>query len=391
MYDSPMARQDVSDAEALAATHGEVDPDQAVPLPRIASLTEFEALARTRLMRMIYDSVAGGAGNEMTLRANLQAWDRLPLRPRILVDVSKIDTRVHLFNQELDHPILLAPTAYHCLYHPEGELETARGAANSHSTLVASSYATTSIEEMARVASASLWFQLYVERDREFTKDLVRRAEEAGCQALCVTVDQPLRGYRDRDIRNAFALPPGLERANLRGLGEPMSRQVLVSDGIYSAAHDPTLTGRDLEWLRGIARIPLLVKGIVTPEAADEAIRAGVAGLIVSNHGGRSLDTVPATAEVLPMIADQVAGRVPLLVDGGIRRGTDVLKALGMGAQAVLIGRPYVYALVVAGATGISRVIDILTTELKMAMAMSGRPTIASIGRDVIWTGLSYP
>jgi 4-hydroxymandelate oxidase len=374
----------------VAATPREAEPGQALPLDRIASLTEFEVLACARLTRMVYDHVAGGVGNEVTLRANGEAWDRLPLRPRLLVDVSQIDIRVRLLGQELDHPILLAPTAYHCLYHPEGELETVRGAAASRSTLVASSYATQSIEAMARAAPASLWFQLYVERDREFTRDLVRRAEEAGCQALCVTVDQPLRGYRDRDIRNAFALPAGMERANLRGLGETMSRQVLVSDGIYSAAHDPTFTWRDLEWLRGMAQIPLLVKGVMTPEAAEKAIQAGVAGLIVSNHGGRSLDTVPATAEVLSVIAEQVAGRIPLLVDGGIRRGTDVLKAMALGAQAVLIGRPYVYALAVAGAAGISRAVDILTTELKMAMALSGRPTIASLGRDVIWTGLSH-
>jgi 4-hydroxymandelate oxidase len=374
----------------VAATPREAEPGQALPLDRIASLTEFEVLACARLTRMVYDHVAGGVGNEVTLRANGEAWDRLPLRPHLLVDVSQIDIRVRLLGQELEHPILLAPTAYHCLYHPEGELETVRGAAASRSTLVASSYATKSIEEMARAAPASLWFQLYVERDREFTRDLVRRAEEAGCQALCVTVDQPLRGYRDRDIRNAFALPAGMERANLRGLGETMSRQVLVSDGIYSAAHDPTFTWRDLEWLRGMAQIPLLVKGVMTPEAAEKAIQAGVAGLVVSNHGGRSLDTVPATAEVLSVIADQVAGRIPLLVDGGIRRGTDVLKAMALGAQAVLIGRPYVYALAVAGAAGISRAVDILTTELKMAMALSGRPTIASMGRDVIWTGLSH-
>ena len=373
-----------------AATLQETDPSQALPLQRIASLIEFEALARKRLTSMAYDHVAGGVGNEVTLRANLEAWDRIPLRPRTLVDVSQINTHVRLFDQELDHPILLAPTAYHALYHPEGELETVRGAAASRSTLVASSYATRTIEEMAQAAPAPLWFQLYVERDREFTRDLARRAEAAGCRALCVTVDQPLRGYRDRDIRNAFALPSGLERANLRGLGEAMSRQVLVKDSIYSAAHDPAFTLRDLQWLRSLIQIPLLVKGVMTPETAEEVIQAGVAGIIVSNHGGRSLDTVPATVEVLPIIADQVAGRVPLLVDGGIRRGTDVLKALALGAQAVLIGRPYVYALAVAGAAGISRAIEILTTELKMAMALSGRPTVTSIDRDVIWAGLPY-
>lgn len=374
----------------VAAPLQEADPSQALPLQRIACLAEFEALARKRLTRMAYDHLAGGAGNEVTLRANTEAWDRLPLRPRTLVDVSRINTRIRLFGQDLEHPILLAPTAYHGLYHPEGELETVRGAAASRSTLVASSYATRTIEEMAQAAPASLWFQLYVERDREFTRDLVRRAEEAGCGALCVTVDQPVRGYRDRDIRNAFALPPGLERANLRGLGEAMGRQVLASDSIYGAAHDPAFTLQDIQWLRSLTPIPLLVKGIMTPEAAEEVVQAGVAGIVISNHGGRSLDTVPATAEVISAIVDQVAGRVPLLVDGGIRRGTDVLKALALGAQAVLIGRPYVYALAVAGAAGVSRAIEILTTELKMSMALSGQMMVANIRRDVIWAGPPY-
>jgi len=215
-----------------------------------------------------------------------------------------------------------------------------------------------------------------------------RLALEAEARARTLGLDV-LHGESVEFGGDAIAYAPVV--AALRGLGEPMSRQVLVSDGIYSAAHDPTFTWRDLEWLQSIVRIPLLVKGIMTPEAAEEAIQAGVAGLIVSNHGGRSLDTVPATAEVLSVIADQVAGRVPLLVDGGIRRGTDVLKALGMGAQAVLMGRPYLYALAVAGAAGISRAVDILATELKMAMAMSGRPTVAGIGRDVIWMGPSRP
>jgi 4-hydroxymandelate oxidase len=357
----------------------------AVDLGRIATLNEFDALARARLNQMAYDYVAGGVGNEVTLRSNLASWDRIHVRPRILVDVSAIDTRVRLFNQELPHPVLFAPTAYHRLYHPDGELETVRGAAESKTTLVASAFATTTIEDMARAAPAPLWFQLYVERDHGITKALVQRAEAAGCKAICVTVDQPVRGYRDREIRDGFALPPGVERANLRGLSETLTKKIYADDGVYTPSHDPSFTLRDLEWLRSLTRLPLLAKGVLTPEAADDVIRAGIAGIVVSNHGGRSVDTVPATAEVFPGIVDKVAGRVPLLVDGGIRRGTDVMKALGMGANAVLIGRPYVYALAVAGAKGMRRAVDILVTELKMSMAMSGRPNIASLGRDLIW------
>jgi 4-hydroxymandelate oxidase len=381
-----MTRRDLLLTGVLAITARCARSAEAVDLNHIASVNEFEALARTRLSHMAYDYVAGGVGNEVTLHSNLESWDRIHVRPRILVDVSAIDTRVRLFGQELPHPFLFAPTAYHRLYHPEGELETVRGAAASRTTLVASSFATATIEDMAGAASASLWFQLYVERDHGVTKALVQRAEAAGCRAICVTVDQPARGYRDRDIRNSFALPPGVDRANLRGLGEDVTKKIYADDGIYTPSHDPTFTLRDLEWLRSLARVPLLAKGVLTPEAAEDVIRAGVAGIVVSNHGGRSVDTVPATAEVFPSIVDKVAGRVPLLVDGGIRRGTDMMKALAMGANAVLIGRPYVYALSVAGAKGMRRAADILTTELKMSMAMSGRPNIASLGRDLIWT-----
>lgn len=359
-------------------------------LARVASVTEFEPLAKARLTPMVYDYLAGGVGNEVTLRSNVEAWAKVRLRPRALLDVSRIDLTTRLLGTELPHPILLAPTAYHRLFHPQGELETVRGAAAAGSVLVASSFSTTLIEDMARAARAKLWFQLYVQPDRGFTKALVQRAEAAGCGALCLTADFPVRGYRDRDIRNGFALPVGLDRANLRGLGEKAGTNVLPTDGIYNAAQDPSFGWKDLEWLRGLSRLPLLVKGIMTAEDAEEAIRSGVSGIVISNHGGRSLDSVPATAEVFPEIAERVGGRVPLFVDGGIRRGTDVLKALAWGASAVLIGRPYVYALAAAGAAGMARAVEILTTELKMAMALTGRTSLRAIDRSVIWTGPPY-
>lgn len=359
-------------------------------LSRLASVNEFEPFAKTRLIKMAYDYLAGGVGSEVTLRANNLAWERVRIRPRVFVDVSRIDTTVTLFGTEMPHPILLAPTAYHRLFHAAGEIETVKGAAASGSLLVASSFSTTLIEDMARAAPAKMWFQLYVQPDRGFTRALVQRAETAGCTALCLTADFAVRGYRDRDIRNAFTLPAGLDRANLRGLGSTASTKVLPTDGIYNAAQDPSFRWRDLEWLRSNTRVPLLVKGIMTAEDAEEAVKSGVSGIVVSNHGGRSLDSVPATAEVFPAIAERIAGRIPLLVDGGIRRGTDILKALAWGASAVLIGRPYVYALASAGSAGIARAVEILTTELKMAMALTGRPDIASIDRSTIWSGPPY-
>jgi 4-hydroxymandelate oxidase len=357
---------------------------QELQLSRVASLNEFEALAKARLPAMAFDFVAGGVGNEITLRANVNAWDTIRLRPRVLTDVSRIDTRVNLLGSELPQPLLLAPTSYHRLCHPDGELATVKGASQSNTTMVISSFANTRVEDIAAAAPARLWYQLYVPRDRGFAKEMVERAVSAGCKALCLTVDMPARGYRDRDIRNSFALPYGLDRPNYRGLSTTTA--VPLGD-VYHVTQDPTFQWRDLEWLRGVAKVPVVAKGIMTPEDAELAVKAGVAAVLVSNHGGRSVDTLPATADVLEGIAQRVAGRVPVLVDGGIRRGTDVVKALALGAAAVLIGRPYLYALATAGAVGVERIVNILTLELKMAMAVLGRTTISSIDRSVLWRG----
>jgi 4-hydroxymandelate oxidase len=357
------------------------------PIPEDAvSLTDFEPLARERVARMAYEYVCGGAADEITLRWNREAFDRLRLKPRVLVDVAHLDTRVTLLGRELPFPILLAPTAYHRLVHPEGERATARGAAAAGATFVLSSFATTPIEEVAR-AGAALWFQLYVQPDRGFTRELVRRAEAAGCRALCVTVDTPIAGARNREVRAGFELPPGVELPLLAGLQQqdPRYGHRPKHREIFSSVLDPTLTWKDVEWLRSFARVPLLLKGVLDPEDAERAVGTGVAGLIVSNHGARNLDTVPATLDALPPIAERVAGRVALLLDGGVRRGTDVLKALALGASAVLIGRPYLYGLGAAGAAGVQRVIEILRSELEMALALTGRRSLAEVDRSLIW------
>jgi 4-hydroxymandelate oxidase len=321
-----------------------------------------------------YAFVAGGAADELTLRANREAYERILLDPTVLVDVSRLDTRVTLFGRELPFPILLAPTGYHRLLHPDGEVGTARGASAAAAALVVSSFATTTVEDIAAATKSPCWFQLYVQPDRGFTRELVRRVEAAGYQALCLTVDTPSIGARDRMARAGFAVPPGVVEENIRRAGAPAP-----------ALLDPSLTWKDVEWLRSFARVPVLVKGVLNPEDAARGIQAGAAGIIVSNHGARNLDTVPATIQVLPRIVDRVEGRVPVLVDGGIRRGTDVLKALALGANAVLIGRPYLYGLAVSGAEGVTRVVEILRSELEMAMALTGRPTIARIDRTVLW------
>ena len=334
---------------------------------------------------MAYEYVSGGAGDELTARWNREAFHGIRLRPRALIDVSKIDTRVRLFGQELPHPVLLAPTAYHRLVHGDGELATARGAGAAQATFVVSTMATFAVEEIAREATAPLWFQLYLQEDRGFAKALIQRAEAAGCQALCVTVDTPVVGTRYREIRCGFSLPTEMERPHLRGLQTSSTSHRPPEGEIYSSLFDANMTWKDIEWMLSFARVPVLLKGLMSADDAEEAVQAGVAGVIVSNHGGRNLDTAPATIEVLPEIAGRVAGRIAVLMDGGIRRGTDVLKAMALGADAVLIGRPYLYGLGTAGAAGVARVVNLLRAEFEMAMALCGRTSAASLDASVLW------
>ena len=337
-------------------------------LDRFLSLFDFEADARTRISHGAWERISGAAADEITLRWNREAYDHIRLKPRILVDVSKLDTRVTLLGQQLPFPILLAPTGGQRFVHPEGEVAAARGAAAAQAIYVISSSASMRVEDIARTAAGPVWFQLYVQRDRGFTRDLVQRAEDSGCRALCVTVDSPNQGARNREDRAKGELPER-ELPNLQG-----------KDYL-----DPTLTWKDIDWLKSFARRPVLLKGVLNPDDAAIGVQAGVAGIIVSNHGARNLDTVPATIDALPLVAEKVAGRVPLLVDGGIRRGTDIVKALALGANAVQIGRPYLWGLGVAGADGVARVVQILRKEFELAMALTGRPTIASIDRSVLW------
>jgi 4-hydroxymandelate oxidase len=357
------------------------------------NLFDLEALARERVPREAWDYYASGAEDEVTLRDNRAAFERLSIAYRVMVDVSRRELATSVLGQPIAMPVITAPTAFHCLACPDGELATARAAGAAGTIMILSTLANSRVEDVVAAASGPVWFQLYVYRDRKATEGVVRRAEAAGCRALVLTVDAPVLGRRERDIRNRFRLPPGLAVANMlpEGYGElPPAAADSGLAAYFTTLLDPALTWRDVAWLRSITHLPVLVKGIVRPDDALRAAEAGVAGIVVSNHGGRQLDTSPATIDVLPEIADALSAhghRIELLMDGGVRRGTDVLKALALGARAVLVGRPILWGLTVAGEAGVAQVLRMLRDELDLAMALAGAPTVADVTRDLVRRG----
>jgi len=366
-------------------TSGVLEKLQQIPAT-IASVTDYEPYARERMTEQAWAYVSGGAADEVTLRDNVAAFQRLALRPRVLQDLAGGNTQLSLFGQTFLHPILLAPVAFQALAHPEAERASALGASAMQAGMVVSTQASTLLEDIAATASSPLWFQLYIQPDRDFTRDLVVRAERAGYQALVVTVDAPVNGLRNREQRSGFAFPSGIEAVNLRGMRNPPPQrgapeaQILLGSELLD--HAPAW--RDLAWLKSLTRLPVLVKGITHADDAARAIAEGMDGIIVSNHGGRVLDGMPAALDVLPEVMDAVADRVPVLMDGGIRRGSDVFKALALGAKAVLVGRPYIFGLAAAGATGVSHVLYLLRAEFEVTMALAGCRDLAAISRDCL-------
>ena len=333
------------------------------------NLLELEMKARELLPQTAYDYNAGGASDEITLRENRMTYERITLLPRMLVDVSERHMGTTALGEPVSMPILIAPTAFQGLAHPKGEIATVKAAGAAKTLMTLSTLSTFSIEEVMAVATGPVWFQLYVFKDRAISASLVKRAEVAGCKAIVFTVDLPLLGRRERDVRNQFKLPDDFSVKNLLPAG---------------LQFDPALTWKDIEWLAGITTLPVLVKGILRSDDALLAVKHGASGVIVSNHGARQLDTTPATISVLPEIADAVGGKVEVYVDGGIRRGTDVLKAIACGAHAVFIGRPVVWGLACGAEAGVSYVLEMLRQEFDLAMALSGSPTLSSITRDLI-------
>lgn len=356
-----------------------------LPEPLPLCLADYELLAAERLAPGTWAYVSGGAADELTLRWNREAFDNLALLPRVLNGGPGGSARLSLFGRTYAHPILVAPVAHQGLAHPDGERATAMAAAAQGAGMVLSTLASVGMEVAASAGETCRWFQLYMQAEREDTVRLVRRAESAGYEVLVVTVDAPVNGVRNREHRAGFRLPPELVPENLRGLAQT---NPTPKPGIDSIIFDHFMaiapSWRDIEWLRGVTTLPIVLKGIMTADDATRALESGASGIAVSNHGGRTLDTAPATMDVLPEIAERVAGRVPILTDGGVRRGTDVLKALAAGATAVMVGRPIVHGLAVGGAMGVAHVLRLLRDEFEAAMALTGCRTLADIGPHLL-------
>ncbi|MEU7870555.1 alpha-hydroxy acid oxidase [Dactylosporangium sp. NPDC049140] len=337
-------------------------------------LAELRARARDRLEPAHWDFFEGGAGDERTLRGNEAAFERIRLVPRVLRATGPRDLRTTLLGTGLAAPVLVAPTAFHRLAHPDGELATARGAAEAGTVLVVSMAATAPVEAIA-AAGGPWWFQLYLQPDREFTAALVRRVEAADCRALVVSADSPVFGRRERDHRHGFHdLPPGLACENLRD----------ATGAVRTIAMDATLGWDDIAWLRGITGLPIVLKGVLHPADAGLAVEHGVAGLVVSNHGGRQLDGAIASIEALPAVVQAVGGRLPVLVDGGVRRGADVVAALALGADAVLVGRPVLWGLAAGGAQGVQTLLSHLFEDVDRVLALVGARTPGELTPDLV-------
>ncbi|KAM4634692.1 2-Hydroxyacid oxidase 1 [Polymixia lowei] len=356
-------------------------------------MSDFEEEARRVLPKAVYDYYRSGADQQQTLSDNTAAFNRWHLLPRVLRDVSRVDLTSSLLGQPLSMPVCVGATAMQRMAHPDGETATARACQKAGTGMMLSSWATSTIEEVMSAMTSShgngiLWMQLYIYKDRELTLSLVRRAEEAGYKAIFVTVDTPYLGRRWDDVRNRFKLPSHLSMSNFSTATLAFSEGSYGNDSglaVYVAkAIDPTLSWDDITWLKKHTRLPVIVKGILTGEDAIQAVNHGVDGVLVSNHGARQLDGVPATLDVLEEVVTAVQGRCEVYLDGGVRRGTDVLKALALGAQAVFIGRPVLWGLACQGDTGVSEVLDLLRDELQLAMALAGCRSVSEIRRSMV-------
>jgi 4-hydroxymandelate oxidase len=353
----------------------------------LVNLAEYEAAAREAVAGSTLDYFEGGSNDEITLRDNVAAFSRITLYPRMFRGVGTRDTSTTVVGSGARWPVIVAPVALLGMLSPDGEVPAARAATAAGSIFVLSSLSVTTIEEVIAVSTGPVWFQLYIYKDRAASEALVKRVEAAGCSALELTADTPILGRRERDVRNSFAFPEGLWTPNLTA-DAPSALPESRSDSSFKAAIDalfyPDLTWDDVGWLTSVSNLPVLVKGIVRADDAVRAVDAGAAGVIVSNHGGRQLDTAPAAIEAVAAIAGAVGDRAEVIVDGGIRRGVDVVKAIALGARAVQIGRPVVWGLVVDGEEGVADVLRLLHDEVDLAMALCGCRSVDEITIDLL-------
>ncbi len=365
-----------------------VSRERSALLAGLLAVRDFEPLAAEALPRLAWDYYRSGAWDETTLRRNEEAWREWRVHHRVLVDVSTRSTACRAAGIDASFPLWIAPTAMQRMCTGEGECDTARAAAAGGVPMVLSSLSTRRVEDVCAAAGSNpVLMQIYVAPDRGFTRELVARAAAAGCRGIVLTVDTPVWGVRERDIRNAFRVPDGMRMENLDRPGAPSGHAGRGIGESLGWTIDASLSWKDLEALCGWTDLPVLVKGVCRDDDAERAVASGAKGVIVSNHGGRQLDGAPATAESLPAVAERLAGRAAVLVDGGIRRGVDLLRARALGADAVLIGRPVLWGLAVAAEAGVRRVLEILRHEFELAMALAGCPDLRSIGRDLVTRG----
>ena len=365
-----------------AIPNGASPPDRRNQEP--VNVADFQELARARLPQATYDYITTGSTDEVTLRENVAAFQRIRILPPLLTGLAEVNTATTLLTQEIAMPILLAPVAGQSLYHRQGALAAARAAAAARTILGVSSSAGSSVEEIAAASQGAKWFQLYVPQDRLVARKLLERAERAGYKAIIVTVD--LGERKDADRRNRFALPQNVLLKHLRDMGFVVTDRMTYAEllAFNDQAWDPALSWEFFDWLRTVTRLPLIIKGVLRADDAKKAVSLGLDGIIVSNHGGRRLDGVPASIEQLPQVVEAVNGQAEVYLDSGIRRGTDVFKALALGAKAVLIGRPYAWALAADGEAGVKKVLELLREELESAMLATGCATIGDINRSLL-------
>lgn len=351
----------------------------------VVALCDYERHAAARLPDPVRAYIDGAGADGLTAHANLAAWQAIRLQGRVLADLRGADTGLRLLGLDLPHPLILAPVAFHRLVHAQGESATVLAAGATGSLMVVSTQASLPLEQIAAAAHGPLWFQLYMQPRREDTLRLIRRAEAAGYRALVVTVDAPVNGLRNMEQRAGFRLPDGIRAVNLDGMTPPEIREEPGRSAVFLGLMDAAPRWEDIAWLKSQTALPVVLKGITGAADAERAVGIGADGVIVSNHGGRALDGLPPTAEILPVVTRAVAGRLPVLCDGGIRRGTDVLKALALGASAVLVGRPQLHALAVGGPQGVAHMLTILRAEFEVAMALTGCASLRDIDHGALW------